>query len=743
MRIVTKKTIAITMLFIVTVSMVPSYVLGWQSDQSTLDNRLFTRPRFSTTQWLSWEAVKIFPDAKISWITENLYAFWHGVEAPYNGNASVPYGYSYTDYGDIDKLKIGLDAAGTTVVYANLSIRAQEEYTKLVAELSKEDTDYKLAAFYAGTMSHYVGQAGTWYAIWNATAWGFHYGNNETLFTEKVVAFENAIEAGVSKSYFDEPAFNYRYTDMSVYYNNYFNVTPNVVAAQNAYNASITLAQQIYPYAENLLVDLNDSVTKASNWEATYKDRVLLCLNYTVEAIYSALEHAMEAVNWSYLDLPVPQFTYDNYTNYITIPEFEVRFRNSSGEYILDDKLATMAQAWYIVRDDDSNEPVELSMHYFDLAFNVTTQKWYYNSLAYNAVAQKNQSIIYRFDMDRAAPTWSNVSANAFYVYYYNTTVEGLTYIYHSKERTIDVFNITVYCHDIPEIGEVLPDEVDTAIWILYQKGHGATQTGEVIGVPKKDTEGNVVTGELQWDPVTRRWYDNGSDIGLVFTPTGVDLYIIARFNLTIPVGYYQTSTVGGGEPIFYPYVQQKGTKYFVTRDHNITITKPIITYDPENNIVNITNIRAWSDYNHTFLDYYEIIEKPVDPDIVDIREARWKIFLFDGIPSALTGHLQWDNVSEFWYAANIDVSSLPDNTYYVSAKIVNLNANFTTSPWGPASELFTVERPLPVIYYILPEFFLAGFVALFLWVAWIRVKKKKKRIEEEREAHIEEIYRG
>ncbi len=738
MRIVTKKTIAITMLFLVTVSMVPSYVLGWRSE-TTPDWQLSKYPKFSTTQWLSWEAVKMFPDAKVSWITENLYAFWHGVEAPYNGKASVPYGYNSTDYGDIDELKIGLDAAGTTVVYANLSVRAQEEYTKLVAELSKDDTDYRLAAFYAGTMSHYVGQAGTWYTIWNTTAWGY----NETLFNEKVVAFESAIEAGVSRSNFNVPAFNYRYENMSIYYNSYFNVTPTVIAAQNAYNASITLAQHVYPYAENLYLDLNSSITKASDWEATYRDRVLLCLNYTVEAIYSALEHAMDAASWSYLVLPDPQFSYDNYTNYITIPEFEVRFRNSSGEYILDDSHTTMAQAWYIIRDDDTNEPVELSTNYFDLAFNATTQKWYYNSLAYNAVAQKNQSIIYRFDMDRAAPTWSNVSANTFYVYYYNTTVEGLNYIYHSYERTIDVFNITVYCHDLPEIGEVLPGEVDTAIWILYQKGHGATQTGEVIGVPKKDTEGNIVTGELQWDPVARRWYDNGTDIGLVFTPTGVDLYVIARFNLTVPVGYYQESAVGGGEPIFYPYVQQKGTKYFVTRDHNITITKPTISFDPETNRVNITNIRAWSDYNHTILDYYEIIEKPVDPGIEDIREARWKIFLFDGIPSVLTGLLLWDSDSECWYASNIDVSRLPDNTYYVSAKIVNLNANFTTSPWGPASDTFTIERPLPVIYYILPEFFLAGFVALFLWVAWIRVKKKKKRIEEEREAHIEEIYRG
>jgi len=740
---VTKKTIAITMLFLVAVSMVPSYVIGWRSDESTSDDRLFGRPRFSTTQWLSWEAVKMFPDAKISWITENLYAFWHGVEAPYNGNASVPYGYSYTDYGDIDSLKIGLDSAGLTVVYANLSTRAQEEYTKLIAELAKNDTDYKMAAFYAGAMSHYIGQAGTWYAVWNATAWGSHYSNNETLFNEKVATFESAIEKGVSKSYFDLPAFNYRYTDMTVYYNNYFNLTPNAVAPQNAYDASITLAQQIYPYAENLLVDLNDTITAASNWEATYKDRVLLCLNYTVEAIYSALEHAMEAVNWAYLSLPVPQFDYNHTTNQITIPEFEVKFKNNTGEYILDDTLATTAQAWYIVRDEDSNEPTELSTYYFDLKFNDTTNKWYYKDLAYGAVAERNQSIIYRFDMNRTAPTWSNVSANYFRVYYYNTSVEGLTYVYHSKERTIDVFNITVNCYDLPEIGEVLPDEVDTAEWILYQKGKGATQTGEVIGVPKCDTEGNIVGGELVWDPVNGYWYDNGTDIGLVFTPFGVELYVIARFNLTIPVGYYQSSAVGGGEPIFYPYVQQKGTKYFVTRDHQITITKPIIHYDPETNIVNISNIRAWSDYNNTELDYYEIIEKPVDPNIEDIREARWKIFLFDGIPSALTGHLQWDNVSNFWYASNIDVSSLPDNTYYVSAKIVNLNANFTTSPWGPASDLFTVERPLPIVYYILPEFFLAGFVALFLWVAWIRVKKKKERMEQERQAHIEELYQG
>ncbi|MHA1630182.1 MAG: hypothetical protein ACTSWT_11520 [Candidatus Heimdallarchaeota archaeon] len=688
---------------------------AWTSESSS-DWSLFTSPCFSTTQWLSWEAIKLFPDAKVSWITENLYAFWHGVEAPYNNKASISYGFnSSTDYGDIDSLKIGLDLSGTNVIYAGLATRAQEEYNKLVLELAKEDTDYRMAAFFAGTMSHYIGQAGTWYAIWNATEWGGHYSNDEELFTQKVLTFENAIERGVSKHYFIPPAFNYRYSNMSVYYNEYFTVTANnTVAPQNAYNASIALAKQVYPFAENLLVDLNDSILYADQWESSYKDRVLFCLNCSVEAIYAALAFAMETVNWTFLSLPTPQFSYNDSTNYLTIPEFTVSFTNTTGSYLLDDSLATKAEAWFIVRDKETNEPKTLSKFSLELSFNTTTKKWFYHSLAYGATAERNQSIIYHFDMNCAAPTWSNVSADYFRVYYYNTTISGLQYFYNTEERTLDVFNIALYCHDLPEIGEVLPEEVDTAMWHLYEGFEDLYHTGGLIGFPKKNTEGKLVQGKLHWDTQKHYWYDNNTDIGLVQTRHDAVLYVVVRFNLTIPVGYYKTSAIGGGEPVFYPYVQQSGEQYFVTRSHQITITKPTIAFDPDRLLVNVTNIKAWSDYNNTELDYWEMVEKPIPPGLEDSRSARWGIFLYDGIPTDLSGFLLWDEINRCWYANNIDVSSLLENRYYITAKFKTLNTNETTNLWGPASEFFQIGIDKRLFQlYLIPVYLFTGAVIL------------------------------
>ncbi|MHA1462572.1 MAG: hypothetical protein ACTSQ0_05845, partial [Candidatus Heimdallarchaeota archaeon] len=97
-----------------------------------------------------------------------------------------------------------------------------------------------------------------------------------------------------------------------------------------------------------------------------------------------------------------------------------------------------------------------------------------------------------------------------------------------------------------------------------------------------------------------------------------------------------------------------------------------------------------------------------------------------------------WDFTEEYWYSEDIDVSSLPDNDYYISAKIVNMNVNATTSPWGPASATFTISRPIPVIYWILPELFVAGFVVLFGWLAWWRPRQNRLQIERERDAKID-----
>ncbi|MHA1212209.1 MAG: hypothetical protein ACTSSH_07090 [Candidatus Heimdallarchaeota archaeon] len=457
----TKTLIAITLMFVVFVPLIPSYVLGWYAEDSVKDDLIFTRPRFSTHQWLAWEAVDMFPEAQMSWITENLYAFWHGVEAPFMGNASFSYGYEYGNYSDIDDLVLFLDGTGTTVTFSNLTVRAQEEYTKLVAELSLNDTNYEQAAFYAGTMSHYISQAGFFKAIWdNVTApWG-------TLNSTLVNMFELAIERGNTKSFFDVPSFFYQYTNMTIFTNDFFTLDPAKIAAVDAQTATEDLAKALFPTAQDQYNDFNESISYANNWETTYYDNVKDCLTFSVEAIYAALANAMETVNWRYITLPIPTFSFNNYTAILDIPEFEAQYHDASGAHILNGSMATIAEAWYIYNDYDYDTPDAMSTHPIDLEYNPLTDKWMYNtSLAEWATANVNNSIVYRFDMDRASPTFSNLSLDKFQVYFYNTSVTRLNYFYENRSRTLLIENVTATCYDLPDIGLIEPVDVDTARW--------------------------------------------------------------------------------------------------------------------------------------------------------------------------------------------------------------------------------------------------------------------------------------
>ncbi|NHJ39571.1 MAG: hypothetical protein FK731_06010 [Asgard group archaeon] len=735
------------LMFIVGISLIPAYALAWQGEDSGIYD-IDDRPKYNTHQWLAWEAVEMFPDSQVSWITENLLAFWQGVEAPYNGDAATEVGLNASHYGLVEGSALILDATGTTVTNDSLATLALAEYDKLIIELSKDDTDYKLAAFYAGAMSHYVSQAGIYKAIWNETLWG-------TFNTAEWIIFESAIENGLTVLNYNPPTFNYNFEDMSIYYNTFFSLIATEIAREDAYNATINLAKSIHPLAQSIHDDLNASITEADQWEATYFENVEDCLTWSVEAIYAALSKAMHEVEWRYLTIPESSFTYDNYTHHLELLEFEVTYTEDSVIYILNDSLATLAEAWYVYYDED-DEPDSLSSEKIDLEYNDVSEKWFLGEeLAPNTIAYANHSILYRFDMDRAAPTWSNLSSEKFYVDYYNCSINSVDVAYSPAYRTLSIDNVTITCYDLPEIGTIQDYEVESAEWILYQKGTGSSQTGHAVGFPVTDTANQLVRGLLTFNSTNgTTWYSHNNDIGLVFTQTNSEMYVVIRVRLIIPSGFWRTTILGGTEPEFIPYLQLDSDYYFKTKDHQITISKPKVDYfeeyDPVDDItkkyISAYNITAFSDYNDTELNYYEIVEKTVYGD--DRRERRWKIFLWDGIQSRLTGDLQWNDtaipelgLTGTWYIERVEVTFLPDNQYYLSAKIVNMNVNFTTSPWGPESDLFEIKNPLPVIYYILPEFFLAGFVVFFGWLAWYRPRKKRLMIERERQEKLEKVY--
>lgn len=721
-------TLALVLISLTAISLFPTSTLGWYSDKST-DANLFSRPSFSTTQWLSYEAMNMFSPAKNQWITDNIMYFWHGVEAPFNENAS--YGIvDPIDYGDDnDSYVLYLDGTGTSVTNASLAVRAQEEYVKLVAELSDANANYSLAAFYAGAMTYYITQAGFWGTVWDETLWG-------TLNVTRMWVFSQNIENANDINRFPTQQLLWELLLKTGIKNSRFDLNPSPIASVNAWNATVDLAKAIFPVAEGLSLIFNDTQAITA-WDPAYYNDVLFCLESSVEAAYAAMENAMTDANLNYITVPVPTYTYDSDEFHITIPEFDVTYTNNDGTYVLDDTIATESTISYLYYDQYNN-PNALSTDTMALTYNGGTSKWYMpETLIAGAIVKANHSIMYHFDMVGAPAAYSNLS-EPFYVDYFNVTIEGLYYNYNSLNRSLDIQNVSAICYDVPDIGLVEPIDVESAEWILYQKGEGATQTGDIIGVPTIDTQNNAVGGNLTYNATSERWYSPNNDIGWVFTPTSVEYYVVVRFLLIIPVGNVKEQHLG--PPIFKPYAQQQGDKFFRTRDHQVTISQPVIEYDPDTFTVKLWNITAVTDYQNVVLDEYEVREKEVFGE--DIRQARWKVFLWDGIASALTGNLTWNDVDQYWFAYNISLDTLPDNAYYLSAKITNMNINFTVSAWGPASELFEIKRPLPVVYYILPEFFMAGFIVLFGWLAWWRPKKKREMIERERAEKIHDDFK-
>ncbi len=708
-----------SMMALVCISLAPSSVFSWKQEASASSSR----PYFTTHQWLANESLNLSPSSsRVQWITNNLLAFWHGVEAPYNSAVAAAYAVTAEDYGDIGDLVLYLDAPGTSVTNSSLADRAQDEYDSLVAELAKDEMDESLAAFYAGAMTHYVSQAGVWGAIWDESLWG-------TLPAANWISFENQIEASLDANYFDD--------DQDEWINTLFTLVPTIITPVDAYDATVDLAMNIHPVAQSLGDDFENDWTEVANWTTVYKDDVTDCLTDSVEAIYAALDHAMISVNWNAITTDDPVYTYDNLTGFLEIPDFSVTFTNNTGTYNLAAADAELAEFRVIIYPENAWEDPILSSEHEDLQFNAGTQKWYHDEhLVKGTSAQSDHTILYTFKMNQSSLTWSNASID-FSVDFFKINLTSIITFYDPADRTVDITHVIMDIYEIPEVRELDPTEVLSAKWTLYTKGEGA-QVSEAIGLPAYDTEGTQPHGNLTYDAVNQSWYAVDIDIGLVFTAVMQQYYVVVQFEVIgIPVGYYKNSSYGQAEFIA-ACIGQDNEYWFATRDHQITISVPEIIFDVEDYLVSVYNITAFSDYKNTLLDFYELEQKPIYEFAQDVRAHDCKVFLYDGIKSSITEELQWDFALEYWFVEDIDVSALPDNDYYISAKIANMNVNATTSPWGPASIIFTINRPMPVIFWILPEFFVVGFVVLFGWLAWWRPRQKRLQIEIEREAKID-----
>ncbi|NHJ49659.1 MAG: hypothetical protein FK733_17850 [Asgard group archaeon] len=656
-------------------------------------------PSFTTHQWLAWEALQLFgTKQEISWILNNLKNFWYGVEAPHNKYIAAAYDSNYNqNYGDIRDYKLLFDVTGQHVIDDSLATRAQTEYNKLVNELKQNEINETKASFYAGAMSHYISQIGFWPFVWNQGLWG-------PLDLDKYIEVESEIEWGLREGRFS--------SGQDEWYNTYFNLSCSPIQEDTAYNITVNLANKTYNYAQYLENAFDLSWISLIFWDAEFKNTIAICLMNSAEAIFAAIKSAVKEANLKIITIETPVARYDNATNSLEIEEFQATFKDDSGSHRINDSNTLKAEFTHNYYDE-LYEQHKFSTYRTSLEFNETSNKWYYlKSFISNLQPNSNHTIIAFFKLNNSIEVFSNKS-NIFYVHHYNATIDRLDYTYDKNGmRELDVFNISVQVHDFPGITEVNESIVVSATWHLYVKGEG-NPIGDNAGIQGRDTEGNYALGDLIFNTSSRCWYSNGNDIGLVYTPSNIDLYVLVRFTLIIPVGYYRY--YWNLEPDYIPFLQRNGNVTFKTRSHVIEQTKPLIEFNSENKTLNVYGIKGWSDYNHTELDYFEMVEKEVLGS--DRRDVRCKVITEDGIFARISLELEWSEEYRYWYYNGINVSELPDGKYYVVAKMTTNNMNFTFSHYGPHSEYFIINNGHHKYLYAIPSFFIIGLSIIPIYV--------------------------
>lgn len=118
------------------------------------ESKSLNSPKFGTHDWIAYEGYRIASrEANLDWIKNNLNAFYIGTEAPDSGSKLFPSaGGGYHDTGACHCVLYG---SRREVIRDRAAMRAQQEFNK--SQQALEDGNYKLAAFYAGAMAHYIG----------------------------------------------------------------------------------------------------------------------------------------------------------------------------------------------------------------------------------------------------------------------------------------------------------------------------------------------------------------------------------------------------------------------------------------------------------------------------------------------------------------------------------------------------------------------------------------------------------
>lgn len=663
-----------------TMTIYPNYISSWYSDY-TPEDELQTTPFFSIHKWLAFEAVTMLPDAQVQWIRYNLKSFWHGVEAPNQASIASYYGLDVNNYGDIDSLVLYLNASGTSVTDNSLALRAQDEYEKLVDELSNYDANYTQTAFHAGAVNHYVSQAGVWGAIWDESLWG-------TLSTGNWMAYEQTIENGNVLELTPSTDVNFRFQNISKIGNIFYNLNTSKIAPDDAYNTTIDLAMNINSIAQDQGNDFVGSITEAILWEAGYYNDSKSCLERSVEAIYATLKHAVEAANLDYIYMESPEIYFDEDKAKFEVKPFSVNAHFEGSEIQISNSEATTSEFYFIYFDNYSRF-TSISEKSYQLSYNSTAGKWYRPySYTEGLIVQATHYIMCKFKIVGSPLAWSNLSTNSFDINFYNFTVSGYDYSYDRNNWSLDIFDIQLSIPDMPDIGILDDTEVTDASWELYYGSQDVIYQDYIIGNSVIDTQGNRTKGSLIYDDQSMTWNSVDNDIGWVFTPNYLDCFVVIKYNVTnIPIGTLKNSPYGA---YVYHYLRVDRYDLFKTRFHWVTISQPEIEYNRRNQTLSISNVHAYQDYRDIELDYYEIFEKSIYGG--DRRTAKWMIFHIDGAETALNGDLIWDSENQYWYFIGLDVSGLVGWEYYVKCRFSTMNTDNELLIWSPLSDSVEIK---------------------------------------------------
>ncbi|WXG44632.1 MAG: zinc dependent phospholipase C family protein [Promethearchaeati archaeon SRVP18_Atabeyarchaeia-1] len=250
-------------------------VAAWSDGGQSIDSNHI---QYGTHDWIAEHALHLLPSNESGWLTSNRNIFLLGTEAPEYGNVSFK---GRNGYGDIENHHNYYSGRFPRDCFDDsAAVRAEQEFQK--ALLCLRNSSYDLAAWYAGAMTHYISDVGSWpHVISNATP------SHASKYEEQL----NLITDDYSKN----PEFLLSWAWML----NSFNTTLSV-SVETAYSVSLMQGLEVYcdgggyhpcgPHpAATMDAQFQDSWSSVDDWPLIYQARVGYSMTDTIMSVAYAL----------------------------------------------------------------------------------------------------------------------------------------------------------------------------------------------------------------------------------------------------------------------------------------------------------------------------------------------------------------------------------------------------------------------------------------------------------------------